>query len=149
MYKICPNCKTKKHESKFHKRTEDGKQYLKSYCKECCKILKYNEKDLCACGQEKQKRSKTCKKCNDQVKYKFLDKSHKYRGNCIRSRARTAMQHIKECQYCGYNKHVEVCHIKPIKSFPSNTLIDTINDPSNLLVLCPNCHWEFDNQKIK
>ena len=57
------------------------------------------------------------------------------------------MKHIKSCEQCGYDKHVEVCHIKPIQSFPSQTAIDIINDISNLIVLCPNCHWEFDNIK--
>lgn len=50
-----------------------------------------------------------------------------------------------ECVKCGYSKHIEVGHIKAIKdSAPTDRLL-TINDPSNLLGLCPNCHWEFDN----
>jgi HNH endonuclease len=48
---------------------------------------------------------------------------------------------------CGYSKHVEICHIKEVKSFPDDAKIKEINDPSNLLYLCPNCHWEFDNSK--
>lgn len=50
----------------------------------------------------------------------------------------------KSCKNCGYNKHVEACHIKSISSFDLNTTIKEINDLSNLVFLCPNCHWEFD-----
>jgi hypothetical protein len=49
------------------------------------------------------------------------------------------------CQNCGYEKHVELCHKKRITSFSDDTLIGIINSPDNLLVLCPNCHWEYDN----
>lgn len=51
----------------------------------------------------------------------------------------------KYCSVCGYNKHYEVCHIKGIASFDRNTPIATVNDIDNLISLCPNCHWEFDN----
>lgn len=52
------------------------------------------------------------------------------------------------CQNCGYSKHVELCHIKPITSFPKTTTIGEVNDPSNLITLCRNCHWEFDNNLL-
>jgi len=51
----------------------------------------------------------------------------------------------KQCAVCGYDKHYEVCHIKPIKGFLSNTPISEINHIDNLVALCPNHHWEFDN----
>ena len=44
------------------------------------------------------------------------------------------------CKICGYDKHVHVCHIKPIASFSQETKISTVNDISNLVILCPNCH---------
>lgn len=49
------------------------------------------------------------------------------------------------CQHCGYHKHVELCHVQAIANFDMNAKLAIINSPSNLLVLCPNCHWEFDN----
>jgi 5-methylcytosine-specific restriction endonuclease McrA len=62
-----------------------------------------------------------------------------------RLRARAAMKHYKRiCQACGYSKHVEVCHLKPLSSFDLDTE-SSFNDDSNLLLLCPNCHWELDN----
>lgn len=48
------------------------------------------------------------------------------------------------CQKCGYNKFTEFCHIKGISEFNLDTKIGIINDPSNIVMLCPNCHWEFD-----
>jgi hypothetical protein len=49
------------------------------------------------------------------------------------------------CEKCGYTKHTELCHIKSISSFPKNTLVSVVNDRSNIIFLCPNCHWELDH----
>lgn len=49
------------------------------------------------------------------------------------------------CKNCEYEKYVEVCHIKSVSSFPDETSILEINNPENLVGLCPNCHWEFDH----
>lgn len=54
-----------------------------------------------------------------------------------------------KCSNCGYDKHVEVCHIKSISSFNNESKISEINDISNLILLCPNCHWELDNGILK
>lgn len=54
----------------------------------------------------------------------------------------------KYCVVCGYDKHYEVCHIKPIKSFHPDTLVKEVNDINNLMSLCPNCHWEYDHEKL-
>ena len=67
------------------------------------------------------------------------------RFNCIRRSARYEFRHLTVCEGCGYDKHVEMCHIKPLTSFSLDTLVSVINDRSNIKVLCPNCHWEFDN----
>ena len=45
----------------------------------------------------------------------------------------------------NYDKHIEIAHIKAIKDFDPDTRLSQINDVSNLLPLCPNCHWEFDH----
>lgn len=50
-----------------------------------------------------------------------------------------------QCQLCGYGNHVEFAHIQPISSFPLDTPLSVVNDPSNILILCPNHHWEFDH----
>jgi len=53
------------------------------------------------------------------------------------------------CQVCGYDKHTELAHIKPIHSFSLDSELGVINDPANILVLCRNHHWEFDNNLLK
>ena len=53
------------------------------------------------------------------------------------------------CQNCGYSLHVEFCHIKPISSHPPDTLLGEINSSDNVLILCRNCHWEFDHNHLQ
>lgn len=53
----------------------------------------------------------------------------------------------QKCNHCGYDKHVETCHIKSIGDFPKTTKMSVVNDPSNLILLCPNCHWKMDHPK--
>lgn len=48
------------------------------------------------------------------------------------------------CANCGYNKHVELCHIKPVRDFLPTATIAEVNARSNIIQLCRNCHWEFD-----
>jgi hypothetical protein len=51
----------------------------------------------------------------------------------------------KACYNCGYKAHIEVCHIKPVSQFDNDATLEDINNPNNLIGLCPNCHWEFDH----
>jgi hypothetical protein len=51
----------------------------------------------------------------------------------------------KPCMICGYNKHVELHHIRPISDFPDDTLLGEVNHPDNVVQLCPNCHWEVES----
>ena len=60
------------------------------------------------------------------------------------------MKHLDreyKCTSCGYDKHVEIHHIKSISSFivDSTATLYDVNNPDNLVYLCPNCHWEIDN----
>lgn len=73
------------------------------------------------------------------------DKKGASRYTAVRSHARTLYKHLSCCEKCGYNKHVEICHIQAIHTFELDTEIRIINDRSNILILCPNCHWEFDH----
>lgn len=54
-----------------------------------------------------------------------------------------------KCAICGYTNHVEVAHIKAVAEFSDETLISEINSLSNLIGLCPNHHWEYDNGILK
>lgn len=50
-----------------------------------------------------------------------------------------------QCVVCGYSNHVEVAHIKAVSEFSDNSTIEEINSIDNLVGLCPNHHWEYDN----
>lgn len=49
------------------------------------------------------------------------------------------------CSICGYSHHIEVAHIKAVADFDDNTPVSEINSIENLIALCPNHHWEYDN----
>ncbi len=134
------------------------------YCSRSCSVRESNKKP-------KRKRSKQCKDCGTPILSprtrcidcykKFWLISHrgirlsdlqdkaKYQISAqVRNHARTVFSNThdeRKCHLCGYDKHIEVCHIKSINSFPPDAPITEVNDPSNLVGLCPNCHWEFDN----
>ena len=54
-----------------------------------------------------------------------------------------------KCEICGYVHHIEVAHIRPVSDFPDTALIREINSLENLIGLCPNHHWEYDNGILK
>ena len=64
---------------------------------------------------------------------------------------KTYFKNAKEpkCAICGYSKHVEVAHIKAVSEFDDDATIKEINSLSNLIGLCPNHHWEYDNGILK
>jgi 5-methylcytosine-specific restriction endonuclease McrA len=100
---------------------------------------------------------KICNNCNpnyvDWSKITKIEMRNKYKNSLqYHSRLRSlARKKCKDntCKICGYTLHIEVCHIRPISDFPDTALVSEINDMSNLVALCPNCHWEYDNGLIK
>ena len=52
------------------------------------------------------------------------------------------------CMNCGYGKHVEVCHVIPLSAWPDTATIAEVNSTDNILILCRNCHWEFDHAML-
>jgi hypothetical protein len=83
-----------------------------------------------------------------QLKLKHLNKKMRYWYSAeIRNFNRVWNKHLLDlpCQVCDYKNHIELCHIKSVKSFNDNALLGEINSEENNLVLCPNHHWEFDN----
>lgn len=65
----------------------------------------------------------------------------------IRGFARSWLKHLtkESCRHCGYDKHVELAHIKAVSEFNNDALLSEVNCELNVIPLCPNCHWEFDN----
>lgn len=106
------------------------------------------------CGTEVQKGRKLCTSCNPnsvpwtEITLKEVKGKRKYQVHSrIRNLARKSFSLSGICSKCGYNKHTEIHHINPISSFSDDSFISDINDPSNLIELCPNCHWEIDHKK--
>lgn len=65
----------------------------------------------------------------------------------IRGFARSWLKHLTKepCRKCGYSKHVELAHVKAVSDFEDSALLSVVNSEKNVIPLCPNCHWEFDN----
>lgn len=119
--------------------------------------LKNNCKD---CGCEIAKSYKLCKNCKNKkqilkesqiitLKDLIYNRNDANKYNKIRGYARSlSRKQEQKCLICNYNQHVEVCHIKAISDFDLETPISIINSNENLVLLCPNCHWEFDHQRF-
>ena len=67
--------------------------------------------------------------------------------NMIRKNASKRFQLLNQCKcvVCGYDKHIEIAHIKAVSEFSESSKLSEINDPNNLIALCPNHHWEYDH----
>lgn len=88
---------------------------------------------------------------NDSMKKKELFSKRKNwqsaRGSIVRDAKNKYMKsgRMLSCAICGYNKHIEIAHIKPVSSFNDEATIGEINSIDNLIALCPTHHWEYDN----
>lgn len=83
------------------------------------------------------------------LKERYRVKSGRWKSN-IRTHARKVARILPDfCSICGYDLHVEVCHIKPIELFDDDSTVGEINKLENLVKLCRNHHWEFDNGHIE
>jgi hypothetical protein len=75
------------------------------------------------------------------------DKPPSWKAAHVRHFARRWLKHLTllPCRHCGYKKHVELCHVKAVSEFPSTALLSEVHSETNVIQLCPNCHWEFDH----
>ena len=53
------------------------------------------------------------------------------------------------CEVCGYEKFIEICHIRAVADFPAEATLEEINARDNLIALCPNCHRELDSGLLR
>jgi len=148
--KPCLECKEETNNFRFcsqkclmdNRRKKEKKKY---YCKYCNILISigYNNNIV-------------CKKCNhNSVDWSTItinilkNKLPTFQFHArIRALARSIYKKSGKplhCSRCNYRNHFEICHIKPIKDFNDNDSIASINDLSNLICLCPNCHWDLDH----
>lgn len=142
----CPLCKRK-----VFSREKVGKE-VSSICKECGNQFTYK-----ANARAERKVCDVCNKKNliDDRTKKDLFTTRK-NWQCARGAIRVHACSVfdrskkeKKCMVCGYDKYIEICHIKSVSSFSEDSKIKEINDINNLVVLCPNHHWEFDHGHLK
>lgn len=141
----------------------------KKFCNKSCatKFYQLNNKKnkfkTCEiCGKRfSDSRSKYCEECRTNPKFYKLQnlskgdlisqKGYFKARSSICKNARTIFyKNFKQpkCIICGYDKYIEICHIKAVKDFSDTDKIYDINNINNLVALCPNHHKEFDNGLI-
>jgi hypothetical protein len=151
----CANCNTVSTKPKAQVKAGSN-----NFCSSSCSVT-YNNKglirrrivnDCSICSAPL--RNKKLKKCTSCFKASLnidhsLD-SIKSAHCLVRQRARIIAKQLgwTSCFACGYNKHIEVAHIKAVSTFPKSTRVSEVNTVDNLVPLCPNCHWEFDNNLL-
>lgn len=127
---------------------------VKKFCNRICAGIYNNSKRVRIIKNKEKKKKQIVDLLDNLTKNELLQRRKNY-TSCrisICKHARNKLNKLnllKVCSNCGYDKHVEVCHIKSVSSFNNDIKISEINDVNNLMYLCPNCHWEFDNNILK
>jgi len=132
-------------------RWKDHKRTIK-ICKNCGSNIDIRSKwNLC----QKCHASQNYERCKNitirELKRKASNrKNGRWYSSEIRNFARSWNKDLltKPCR-CGFSHHVEICHIKPIKTFPDGARMSEVNRRNNLIQLCPNCHWLLDNEFLQ
>lgn len=142
------------------------------FCSRSCSVSYWNKKKakrksttkVCPkCGKLKYEQSSLCQNCiteerwekakETEIKYYFRNNSpSRAKYNDIRVWARKILRKSgrnRECEICGFNIYVEVCHKKEIYTFPENALMGEVNSLDNLIYLCPNHHVMFDKRLLE
>lgn len=156
----CTHCDSVIHPSSSQKISSVRK---KKFCDHSCAATHNNKlvskaKCVCTkCGKSLHSKSTTllCRPCSSlssesTTKEELRSRRDGYQSarSAIQKGARTSFsssKRNKSCVICGYSIHVEICHKKSVSSFSADTNMQTINDNENLIALCRNHHWEFDN----
>ena len=132
--KRCAAIYNNKHTVKRHKTKK---------CKGC-NILIYSSRSYCPQCIKNGKHLRSGLHLSERTIKEVLYFNGANRYGVIRGHARnTIKSYPQKCCMCHYDKHVEACHINDIPTFPVDTKLSIVNSPSNLTLLCPNCHWEY------
>lgn len=128
------------------------------FCTVCSKeyifSISHKSKKYCEECRQRQPTKEECKFLTiEQLKEREIQKYGHFAwlASHVRIYGKSWNKHLSTlpCQRCGYEKYVELAHIKAIADFPDTATLGEINDPLNILVLCPNCHRELDNGLLK
>lgn len=103
------------------------------------------------CNGPKSYGSKTCGKCRYiHLLYRTLGELREMYGTHafhakVRGLARNSYKGVRACAACGYDLHVDICHVRDVSQFSPEATIAEVNAQTNLTALDKRCHWEFDN----
>jgi len=159
----CKNCKNKTKNplfcsrscsTSYNSKAENGRKIGRArsikFCIICSSELppNSNRKGKCSDCKKKIKTNTGEYVYKDQITKGMIlaNDTQKYRR--IRWWARKTAKDsgkLKSCAKCGYSTHVECAHVKPINTFDDDDKVCEINKVNNLMGLCPNHHWEFEN----
>lgn len=117
-------------------------------CERCEKKLDYRYKNvLCSSCKKIYSIEKLGEKTLGEIRR--LPSFTVHRHVRVRNHADRVMRYynlkVNYCLFCDYKNHVQLCHIKDIGDFPDSAKLKEINDPANLVYLCPNHHWDLDH----
>jgi len=136
--KFCNRSCSAKVTNKIPKRKRTSSNYS---CASCQRPIKHSRKYCPNCLPNNVDWS--------QVRIIDMQSDRKYQRN---SRIRNLSRNLylrsskpKHCMACSYSTHFDVCHIKGISEFSPNATVSEVNGLDNLIALCKNHHWEFDN----
>ena len=126
------------------------KRKIQRTCANCDELVANCKTSLCEIHLQKYKEGKFTNKTLGEYRNKpsLKDKHPSWVNGHIRAFARSWRKNLISlpCAKCGYSKHVELAHIKGVSTFDDNSLLSEVNSESNIIQLCPTCHWEFDNE---
>lgn len=153
-------------QKEFYKKSWEIKKSPNHYCSRTCSVSCSNKskpkrqkkQNVCNCGAQITQytsRRKYCDLClmarkqipnSPNITLRDALTNDTQRFAKVRGYARTVFFRTKpkQCQVCGYDRHVEVAHIQDLASFDLDTPLSIVNHIDNLAGLCPNHHWEFD-----
>jgi 5-methylcytosine-specific restriction endonuclease McrA len=125
----------------------------KKFCNRSCSASFYNSHRkihrFCRCGEQLSGRKIKCSNCLSVSSMNALSRLKASTNKTQISEHARRLVPKGPCSNCGYSMFTEVCHIKAISSFPEDATIGEVNRRSNLVRLCPNCHWELDHGSLK
>lgn len=128
--------------SAIHTNTTNPKRKKEGLCKSCKKPVSSKSVYCVPCFKD----SRRVDWSNVTLRDAMYNERRASRWVKVREHARkTTRDWPCVCELCGYSKHVERHHIVPISQFPLEALVVDVNSKRNLVLLCPNCHWEVDN----
>lgn len=164
----CTHCNKEfiKQESKHLRDIKAGKTnfYCSNKCVGLAKVLLQTKQNTCKyCSNKTINYARVCEKCRIDKGLTYRDYSNvslqdliseysrlQYHAK-LRGHSRSVFDKSKKeksCYLCNYNIHVDICHIIDVKDFSLDSLVLDVNNIINLVALCKNCHFEFDNDEL-